>query len=323
MPINESTGKTKRTKFTEEELWEFRMQQLRRVKGKQPDFRQQGAEASGSGASPSEMLSALELDSRSSHSPVDLPGPLGSARRPPSPVRASSPNFYIEIPALQITSHTTPAAPTAPAMPTAPTPAAPAAPTPATPAASPAPAASTAPTSPAAPATPTAPATPAAPAIPAAPTTPANFTAPTAPTSTNLTAPPDSMAQSAPVTPSTPAVTAASSPGTPQASGSRLTAGDSSFSGSSPSGALSALAPAIRRHVAPARLEALAPPIPSPGSPPPREQIGAIRGGWFGSPAERIRALERQVEELEQWRRENEAWKRRIEEVLRGVNTDL
>src|ERR1700677_1644941 len=146
MPFNEKTGKADRSKLSEADIREYCISQLRKRKGKQPAHGQRGSEASGSGASPLGMLSALELDSGLSHSnsPVDTADSPASAQAaqicikvPPFPMRAPLSTLAPPATAASTSVHATAAAlparaaaaiPTAPAAPTAPaTPAAPSA----------------------------------------------------------------------------------------------------------------------------------------------------------------------------------------------------
>ena len=131
-------------------------------------------------------------------------------------------------------------------------------------------------------------------------TAPAAATAPTAPT--------------APAAPSTPTITptpATTAVGLPSSSSiTNLPAAGPGSSLGSP-----ALAPALRRLVAPERSKRVPTPS-SPGAHSRRQQVdtGAAQSGADGNLADRIRALERRVDELE---RREEAWKRRVSAMLR------
>ncbi|KAF8260221.1 hypothetical protein EI94DRAFT_1811956 [Lactarius quietus] len=84
MPINEKTGKADRSKTKAEDILEYQISQLEKLMGKRPVPGNGQKDLLGSGASPSTMLSALELDSPSSCSPKALEPPITAAAQAPS-----------------------------------------------------------------------------------------------------------------------------------------------------------------------------------------------------------------------------------------------
>src|ERR1700677_2037485 len=78
MPVNEKTGKADRSKVREEDILQYRIDQVKKRAGKQPVRRRRQVTEVGSGASPSTMLMTLDLETPSSHSPVT---PSGSPPR--------------------------------------------------------------------------------------------------------------------------------------------------------------------------------------------------------------------------------------------------
>jgi hypothetical protein len=191
-------------------------------------------------------------------------------------------NFYIDVPDLPRMTHRSAAPARAP--PSAPSPAAAPTTAPSAPASHAAPvtpvhAAPSAPVAPPAPDAPPAPVTPSAPSAPAAPSSPASHAAPVTP------APADSP---------------------------------STLIGSPPLIGSPALAPALRRFIVPQwRSEQHALTSPS------RRQQGdadATQGRVpYGDLADRIRALERRMDALDEWRHRDDEWKDRVEERLRRL----
>lgn len=258
---------------------------------------------SGSGTLPLAMFSALELDSGSSHSPAEASEHAGCTASHTSARGAEIPlvPFYIEVPALPKTISRTAAtaahaSPTAvPATTTAPVPdaPAPAAPSPTAATAAPAPA-------PIAASTPTPIPTPVA--TPAPVTTPSPTTSPVATAPANPASAPTLAPKSAPP--------AAASP-------QSTTDSPASGPGSSPCAGSPALAPALRRFLAPEWHQ-----VHGPMSPSRRQQSNAdaTQGRSPGGDlADRIQALERRMEEFDEWRRRDEEWKRQVEERLRKL----
>jgi hypothetical protein len=259
-------------------------------KGKQPARgplqRGKAGEVSGSEALPSALLSALELDSASSHSLTEAPA-SDAPRTCTQGTKTPLVPFYIEVPTPPRVTHWS-ATPIAMATPAA---TAPAATTPA-----PAHAPNCAPAPAHAPAPAPGPTTANAPAAPLPP--PVSFD-PTVPTA----------APTSPAAATT--LTTAAAPATADSPGAEI--------GSSPHARSPTLAPALHQFVVPQWREA---PVLSPTS--CWQQIDPVAGQGRGPDnqlAIRVQALERRMDALDEWMCRDGEWKRWVEETLRRLDS--
>lgn len=283
MPVNEKTGKADRSKVREEDILQYRIDQVKKRAGKQPVRRRRQVTEVGSGASPSTMLMTLDLETPSSHSPVTPSGSPPRTSGSPAAAGATEPrpvDFYIQVPELPKSFLASRADPKA--------------------------------------------AVSSGSKIslgssthPAPVTTPATTSAtPTAPLSTAVPAadadisPETAVSSAAGTSPAVPAPPAAATP---------------PASADSPSPACPrspAVAPALRRLMAPESLRASAFAAPSP----PTSAASPLRqhdhdNNITGPRPEsdlsaRIRALEMRMNDFEEWRRRDEEWKRQLDERL-------
>ena len=289
MPINEKTGRALRKKMSTLELFVYRLRQQAIRKGKQPargpPQRDAGA---GSGASPTAMLSAPELESGSSYSPAkasECPGLTG----------ARKPRFFIEVPVLCTTIHRQTAHAPSTSTATVPTSAPASADTPAPPA----PAPTLIPVSTTIPAD-TLP-------RPDAPTPTTNAPAPVPTLNTDSVTPPAAAPAPTP-TDTSPAVAL----GALLSTTDLLASGPRSSCIGSPK-----LAPNLRRFLEPGMCQAHEPASPSCRLGNDTDAPQSIHNSDLG---DRIRAL---VGVFEEWKCEDEEWKCNDEEWKRGVEEHL
>src|ERR1700744_514442 len=326
MPVNKKTGKTDRRLLTAAEIFRFRVSQLERKKQQTPGHKK--PEKSSSKTSPSTMLSALALESGSSHSPPaasdspaaatasDSPAPPAPAAEGfPAPTQVAAPrsaNFYIQVPTCA--RHADPQAPSAVAA-TAPTttttiaatlPDATDSPATTVPTISAISEAAVSSSTPTITITDTAHAAGSAPTItdtvPAAGSSPPINTTDTAHAASST--PTTAVTDTVPAAASTISANATPPPSAPSSVGQLL---GHAASSSSP-----VLAPALRRHLKTSKM------LPSPTH-LQRPDADNSQQPAPGSLMERMLLLERRMDAFEDWIAKDEKWKKELDRKLQRV----